>query len=72
MVRAFTPLGSLEPGSFVFERIHDVIAAAGAGIVESAELAVADIRQLHRFGPAVATRFLALAYPVWLVSVSGP
>ena len=32
-------------------------------IVEAAEAAVAGVRQLNRFGPAVATRFLALARP---------
>ena len=71
-VGVFTPPGNPELRSYVLEKIHDVIGATGAGIVESSQRAVAEIMQPNRFGPAVATRILALACPGWLVSVNGP
>jgi hypothetical protein len=72
VVSAFTPPGRLEVRSCVLEQVQNVIGAEEAEIAAAAELAVAKIRQLHRFGPAVATRFLALACPDRLVSVNGP
>ena len=73
VVGAFTPPGRFEARSYVLEQIQNVTTADEAGIAEAAELAVAKIRrQLHRFGPAAATRFLALAFPGRLVSVNGP
>jgi len=73
VVSAFTPPGKFEARSHVLEQIQNVISAEEVGVVEAAELAVAEIRrQLHRFGPASATRFLALACPGQLVSVNGP
>ena len=72
VVSAFSSPGNPEYRSLVFDRIQRVIAAGEEGIVEAADAAVADIRELNRFGPAAATRFLALACPGWLVSVNGP
>ena len=71
VVGAFTPPGNPKHRAHVLEQIHNVVAEEG-DIIEAAELAVAAIRQLERFGPAVATRFLALACPNRLVSVNGP
>ena len=72
VVGAFTPPGNPAHRSHVHQQIQHVVQADEDGLVETAEAAVTGIRQLHRFGPAVATRFLALARPDWLVSVNGP
>ena len=72
VVGAFSSPGNPEYRSHVFDRIQRVIAAGEAGIVEAADAAIAEIRQLYRFGPATATRFLALACPGWLISVNRP
>lgn len=69
---AFTPPGNPVHRAHVLGQIHQVVQASEDEVVEAAEAAVAGIRQLHRFGPAVATRFLALACPDRLVSVNGP
>ena len=71
VVGAFTPPGNLEHRSHVHEQIQHVVQADEDDIVEAAEAAVAGIRQLDRFGPAVGTRFLSLARPDGLVSVNG-
>ena len=69
---AFTPPGNPAHRAYVHGQIQQVVQAGEDDIVETAEAAVAGIRQLDRFGPAVATRFLALARPDRLVSVNGP
>lgn len=69
---AFTPPGNPAHRAYIHGRIQQVVQAGEDDIVETAEAAVAGIRQLDRFGPAVATRFLALPRPDRLVSVNGP
>ena len=72
VVGAFTPPGNPAYRAHVRQQIQYVVHAREGEIVEAAEAAVAGVRQLNRFGPAVATRFLALARPDRLVSVNGP
>ena len=54
------------------EQIQNIFNAEEGDIVDAALIAVAGIRELDRFGPGVATRFLTLACPDRLVSVNGP
>ena len=69
-VGAFNPPGEPEVRSRVLNQIKNVVAAEDAAIVEAAQSAVGEIRKSPRFGPAVATRRLALACPHRLVSVN--
>ena len=71
-VSAFTPPGNSAIRSRVSEHIQDVVDAEEDEIGEAAHGAVAGIRELHRFGPGVATRALTLARPDLLVSVNEP
>lgn len=72
MKGAFTPPGNPAHRAYVHGQIQQVVQTGEDEVVEAAEAAVAGIRLLDRFGPAVATRFLALARPDRLVSVNGP
>ena len=71
-IGAFTPPGNTAVRDRVLEQIRAVVGAEDSDIVETARLAVASIMELDRFGPGVATRFLALACPDRLVSVNAP
>lgn len=69
-VQAFTSPEDPSRRNHVRRQLSSVIEADDRKIVKAAELAVARIRELPRFGPAVATRPLALARPDQLVSVN--
>ena len=56
----------------VLGQIGHVLEVGDGDIAQAAQEAVAGIRELHGFGPATATRFLALARPDRLVSMAGP
>ena len=70
VVNAFTPPVDDAAKNHILEQIGVVVGDVDGDFVAAAQAAVASIRQLYRFGPAAATRFLTLARPDCLVSVN--
>ena len=67
---AFTSPVNHKALNHVLEQIGIVVEDVGGDLAQAAQRAVAGIRQLSGFGPAVATRILTLARPDCLVSVN--